>query len=254
MKLDFMFDEEVVLFGLKRSGNAAIINFFHHLGDEQEYLHDHNTNLSITPKVRHWQRKNIGLYRKYLNTVEQMDLRNAPEKFVKYSKMKSEFSLKSKCDNFSEKQKNLILLRSPHNNLASLFESRLRARKQWIENFRFYWKQYARECLFITNYLGDSKIVVLFDEWFQSEDYRRRISSLLDMDYTERTEVGINYVIRMGSSFDGKEYYGRAQEMKVLDRWKVYKDNSSYREVLLGDEDMIEKTKEIFNIDLVEIL
>ena len=252
--MKYMFDEELILFGLKRSGNAAIISFILHLGDKREFTHDHNTHLRVTKKFAKWQRKNLYYYRKHLNTVENMNLQEMLKESDEYNRMKKELALKLGCDSFSGTQRNLILLRSPHNNLASLFASRLRGRIDKINDFQYLWKQYADEVLSITNYLGDSKIVILFDEWFQSENYRKYLSSLLGVEYTDRTDVGINRVIRLGSSFDGKKYQGKAQQMKVLDRWKKYKDNSEYREILLGDEDIVERTKEIFDIDLSLLL
>jgi hypothetical protein len=252
--MSFLFDNEVRLFGLKRSGNAAIINFLFYLGDKRMYLHDHNTHLRITEKFKHFRRKKGPFCENYLNTIEQMDLQRFSEEFEAYNKERSEYVSEMKCDGFSRTQKNLILLRSPHNNLASLSRSGLKGRKKHVNNFVYLWSQYAREAVMETNYLGESKVVILFDKWFQSEDYRVYISSLLGHDYTDRTRKGINRVIRIGSSFDGKKYDGSAQEMKVLDRWEQRKEHSWFRDMLLGSKSVIGLTKKIFDIDLVELL
>jgi len=248
-----MFDEELLLFGLKRSGNAAITNFLQHLGEKNIYAYDHMAQLRIRKTFRVWQKINVGRYRDYLHTIEQMDLRDVAENLNIYEKEKKKFSLEIGSNDFSNIQKNLLVLRSPHNYLASLFASGLRHRDKHIENFQYFWKQYADETLSKTNYLGDSKLIILFDKWFQSEDYRKRIAFLLGAEYTDRTSKGIEGVIRVGSSFDGRDYHGKAQKMKVLDRWKNFKDNDLYREILLGDEDIVEKTKEIFHIDLISL-
>jgi hypothetical protein len=44
-----------------------------------------------------------------------------------------------------------------------------------------------------------------------------------------------------------------AQKMKVLDRWEYFKDDNGYLDKLRNDE-LIEKTKLLFDVDLREIL
>ena len=43
-----------------------------------------------------------------------------------------------------------------------------------------------------------------------------------------------------------------AQKMKVLDRWKYFKDDEGYLEVLNNDE-IIDKTEKLFGVNLKEI-
>jgi hypothetical protein len=94
-------------------------------------------------------------------------------------------------------------------------------------------------------------IVFNFDEWFSSEDYRKKLSDQLGLEYSDE---GVNNVIRtVGSSFDGMRLAKEAQKMKVLDRWEYFKDDNDYLSKLKNDE-LIEKTKLLFDVDLREIL
>jgi hypothetical protein len=154
---------------------------------------------------------------------------------------------------FSESKYNILLIRSPHNNLASLVRILQLGRgfqKHIMKNFTNDWLMYAREAAGDTNYFPD-KIVCNFDYWFDSKDYREKISSKLGLDYSDK---GVHTVIReVGSSFDGMRFAKEAQKMKVLDRWEHFKDDEDYLAALNNDE-LIEKTKELFKVDLKEIL
>ncbi|GAI54320.1 unnamed protein product, partial [marine sediment metagenome] len=102
-----------------------------------------------------------------------------------------------------------------------------------------------------TEYFDGKLIVCNFDEWFGSEDYRKKVSSQLGLEHSDK---GVNNIIRtVGSSFDGMRFSKEAQKMKVLDRWEHFKDDSDFLGILKNDE-LIEKTKLLFDVDLKEIL
>jgi len=53
------------------------------------------------------------------------------------------------------------------------------------------------------------------------------------------------------SSFDKSKYnFGGAQEMEVLERWKVFKDNSIYQELLDLCPEVRELSYEIFGEEI----
>lgn len=127
-----------------------------------------------------------------------------------------------KHDEFVGTTKNLcslLVLRDPFN----LFASRLKLSDSagYIRRGQRLWPIYAREFLGETNYLGDSKIAVDYNAWFRSEGYRAELCCKLGVPFSD---VGLQEVPRHGdgSSFDKREYDGRAQEMKVLERWESY--------------------------------
>ena len=82
------------------------------------------------------------------------------------------------------------------------------------------------------------------NEWFSDIDYRKQLAKTLDIPFTD---AGLNEVrdIMKGSSFDGRQFDGKAQEMKVLERWKEYKDDDKYWEYI--DDEMVELSKQYFD-------
>jgi len=92
-----------------------------------------------------------------------------------------------------------------------------------------FWPHYAREFLGETDFLKEKKICISFNHWFNDMVYRVKISKLLNLEYSDLT---LDYG-GSPSSFDRKKYSrGRAREMKILERWKIFKDNVVYQEVL----------------------
>ncbi len=63
----------------------------------------------------------------------------------------------------------------------------------------------------------ENAIVVNFSLWVISKTYRADLAAQLGLDFTDE---GLNEVSCRGSSFDGFQYSGRAQEMKVLERYE----------------------------------
>jgi len=84
------------------------------------------------------------------------------------------------------------------------------------------WIEIAKETLGITNYIKDS-IGVYYDDFVSSEKYRKNICDKLGGEYNEKM---LNIIPQEGnhSTFDGAEFQNRAQEMKVLERYKVWEN------------------------------
>jgi hypothetical protein len=49
-----------------------------------------------------------------------------------------------------------------------------------------------------------------------------------------------------GSRFDDFEYDGRAQEMNILERWKHFKDNNAFWDLMREWEDSVKLSNEVF--------
>ena len=52
-------------------------------------------------------------------------------------------------------------------------------------------------------------------------------------------------IVTWGDSFDGMEYDGKASQMKVLERWKNFKDDPFYLS-LFNDRELVELSETIF--------
>jgi hypothetical protein len=120
--------------------------------------------------------------------------------------------------------RNIVLLRDPENFFAS------RIRKGFKIDHPAYpstsgsamqrvvdlWKSYARECLGETAFL-ENKTVIYFPRWFADQRYRSHLSEALGLRHTD---AGFGMVSGHGggSSFDTMEYAGAGSRMKVLER------------------------------------
>jgi hypothetical protein len=153
----------------------------------------------------------------------------------------------------SRSRHDVLILRDPFNLLAS----KLRwARGQTntpskpavdrLGEARDLWKTYAREYLGMTTFLSDV-IRISYNEWFVSRAYRDRVAAELGVVNRDR---GVNEVARWGptvygDSFDGLAYDGRAQQMKVLERWREFAADAVYLD-LVADDELHELSQRIF--------
>ena len=139
----------------------------------------------------------------------------------------------------------LLVIRDPFNLFASRYKiwnslSGIKDKKTLIE----IWKEYAREALGVTSTLNERKVVVNFNNWFSSVSYRERLSQKLGLEFSDR---GLNDISSVGvnSSFDGVVYQGRAQEMRVLERWKHFENDESFRQ-FFQDPELLTLSDELF--------
>jgi hypothetical protein len=92
--------------------------------------------------------------------------------------------------------------------------------------------------------MNDPDIVAInFNRWFTSKEYRKRLTARLDIPFNDE---GLSDIIWPGvSTFDGSGYDGRAQQMKVLERWKPLGKDFIETEM---DDEMIRYAEDFFNI------
>ncbi|GAF67271.1 unnamed protein product [marine sediment metagenome] len=263
---------------MRRSGNSAVRGYIKGLYPRGVVSYLDNTNLSfhihnatgagkrpssfpvIVAKYKH---KN----RYFLNCSEHMpilDIGVCLKKNYCYDAARASWVFNYGKDKFAEKEYNLVIVRSPHNHLASIVrypQGRMKylfyGQDEFLE-FTELWIQYAEEALSITNHIPN-KIVVLFDKLVDSPNYRECFSNTLGIKYVDSA---IGFFVGTGSSFDGKKYKkgGQAYKMKVLDRWKylidpggkVWWSFDECKEKLMNPK-VVEYTKALFDIDLEDI-
>jgi hypothetical protein len=125
----------------------------------------------------------------------------------------------------------VLILRDPFNLFAS--RKRAGAALQGVHPSTAVriWKQHAREFLGQSRYLNRPHILINYNRWVTERSYRQKLAARLEVDFTD---ASINTVPATGggSSFDGSRYDGAASKMKVFERWKVYKDDPSYLQML----------------------
>ncbi|HEY7575524.1 MAG TPA: hypothetical protein VIB08_10200 [Thermoanaerobaculia bacterium] len=152
----------------------------------------------------------------------------------------------------SARRSTLLVLRDPYNLLASRlkwFHGRgERPTAERFDEFRSLWKLHAGEFLGTTRWLEEA-VHVRYNEWFRSRAYRDELADRIGFS---NGDVGLERIARWGpalakrpASFDGLSYDGRAQDMKVLERWKEYAEDRFFR-AQFEDEELIELSRRIF--------
>jgi len=120
----------------------------------------------------------------------------------------------------------IIILRDLFNTIASRF-SNPGSIFAVTPDLREIWMEYAREAIGETHYLPNM-VFINYNFWFKNNAYRRRLEKLMGLGVTDR---GMEKISGIGSSFSGKEHDGRAPEMKVEERWKVYWRGDKYVDI-----------------------
>jgi len=151
----------------------------------------------------------------------------------------------SKCPMLDELRKiYVVVLRDPYNWLASAFRKREGNNNPiYMDSFNkgiAFWKRHAKLCLDPPLHI----IVINFNKWHASYEYRQYLCDRLELPFTDQGRTGL---FKYGSSFNGMDFNGRADQMDVLNRWETYKDNEIYR--MLIDEEMKQYSREYFNFN-----
>jgi hypothetical protein len=87
---------------------------------------------------------------------------------------------------------------------------------------------------------------ILYNKWFVSPRYRWRLARRLGLRYRKGGLDEIKSTWGGGSSFTRMAYHGMAQQMPVLTRWRLLKDEKWFRKVLLQNKMALEKSKDLF--------
>jgi len=188
--------------------------------------------------------------------------------------------------NFNSVFTKILLIRDPFNLYASkrrLYEKRYaeiikndKVENRWIfewdkdlKRWRFSgngvyafirnWKQYAREYLGLTKYLGDNIINISYNKWVVDGEYRKKLLIELNADRldTPHDEMMHKNTLEFkklghktlgllpGSSFDQFNYMNDSTKMDVLNRWRTYEHTWGF-EQLTGDSELMELSERIF--------
>jgi len=213
---------EFKVFGMRRSGNHAVIHWAaSHYGKkcwlvndiydfsrpavlDKDYIKAAKLDcFKVSHEPDFWT-KDKGIL---IQTYEDYDLSDL------------DWEANEKVVGDSESERSMLVIRDPFNLMAS------RAAKNQahlIEVSRMAmdrWKQHAREALGETSFLRN-KVVVNYNRWFSENDYRRELESQLGLPGD--TDETMNMVVMAGSSFKKCETHEGAMGMSVCDRWKFF--------------------------------
>ncbi|MEE4270514.1 MAG: hypothetical protein V2I67_02495 [Thermoanaerobaculales bacterium] len=259
-------DLTIWVYHLKRGGGHAIVNWIARNFDRQVF---HLNNAFSKPLKVRWRGERIfrritdperfggpgqRLYNVELPTgTNWRDVAAMPKEVLltnvenfPLAKVPGEALLGPGADRYigsSRERRTVLVLRDPYNTFASVWKSKRRMRNRLHRFYRSEWKAYAREFLGETSFLPPDTIMVSFNQWFSDQEYRRDLAGKLGLDAGDR---GIQEVSSDGggSSFSGREHQGRASEMKVLERWRVFEDDPRYAAAF--DDETVELSRKIF--------
>lgn len=151
----------------------------------------------------------------------------------------------------SNKRFDILILRDPFNLFASRkkFDILNKLKEMGCQpvtprTSRRIWKQHAREAIGEKKFLKKERIIINYNLWVNDRKYRQRIAEALELNFTDNGFSNVSKVAG-GSSFDGLGFSNTAENMKVLERWKHYKNDESFQEIF--DEELVNLSNEIFD-------
>lgn len=246
-KQEIVNEKEIRIVGLRRTGNHGIINWIRkqHAG---KVWHLNNITTERNPYrvlYLHYKKEHLNREAKG-NSVKKDCLLYSFEDYPLEKIVRG--GLEKKHDLYlgkSRERYDVLILRDPFN----LFASRIKKNYMNVkdENWTIVdlWISYAREYLGETDYLKNNKVVVNYNRWATDIEYRQHIASQLKVEFSD---AGINDVKSEGggSSFDRTSFQGQANKMDVLNRWKIFSDDPSYRALLKNNRELIDYSERIF--------
>lgn len=264
--------KEIRVFGLRRSGNHAIINWIEkqvpdicvHMNNLRAnenpfrgYLNAFEENVHQIDK---WRAGELQRYPLYQGEAGLQRLKNEVRGNFNYKGCLilsyEDYSFSLVANDFFEKKHDLYLgksasrfdilvLRDPFNLLASRLRSnKMKFKSKTAKSFAQLWIEYAKEYLGETNYLQHNRVTINFNKWFLERDYRESIATKLELDFSDHAFNTVP-AFGQGSSFDGREFNGNAREMDLLNRWRAFSEHPEYLE-LSSNEEICSYSQSIF--------
>ena len=230
-----------ILFSMRRGGQHGVINWICsqfrpsvHVDDcslpndklvgmaPYKYLKDEKKRTQMNPSDMIDPAK----FKMWLFNFEDQWIAKTQEKFFEWSQHIFTF----------ESVTCIVLVRDPYN----LFASRSKDKRINLagEEAKTLYKSHMKTVM-NNSYFID----INYNRWFTNREYRKRLAERLNIPFTDE---GLADIIWPGvSTFDGSDYDGKAQEMKVLARWKQLEDDFIDTEM---DDELHRYAKEYFNI------
>jgi len=265
---------EIAVFGIKRSGNHAIIHWLlHHMGKKTVHLNDvtganpydscteinakglplYRSKLRIRDLYRRFVRNDVIEYSKQDRSVQWDELRMFSPKdclILSYENLFIENDaykeFQKKPDSYvgrSVKRYRVVVLRDAFNLFASQHRASFMAPEEIKRCVEIY-KQYAEIFLKPGKQEECNIICINYNQWFLDPNYRIQLGRRFGVNITA-DEFQKVPSIGGGSSFDGTSMNGKAERMRVLERWKECQEDPGYR-AIFKDIRLVELSDAIF--------
>ena len=244
----------IIQIGLKRSGNHGILNLIKkswhndnivHLNDLLNFSYDFYQHfLGIPMSLRETTKIWTGLKGADLVIIslENKDINKIYFNELKKFKHLPDFHT-------------IILLRNPFNNAASAYkyfvEIQCTTKNILTQGLMKQWKTYA---LFLLSFqVGGYIIPIIYDKFYQNEQYRNEIFENLGINYNKKY---LNQITGWGKSFFELNCKD-ASKMDIFTRFLVYQNNPFFINHIFKDKDLFDLWTEIcrkFNLKLDPVL
>ncbi len=250
--------------GLQRTGNHAIINWLYSQYSEPKcYLN--GVEAGLNPFITFSKKGTVrqfdkNFYKKIHINAERFGFFSRKALLIYYFEddpLEQVFSDRferyhDRWVGASAKRFDVLVLRDPFNLFASRIGREEGAGGQKLsfgspgerELLISLWKNYAREFLGETSFARHNKVIVNYNRWFSDKSYRAELAAVFGLTL-EKDKVDEVLAVGGGSSFDRTSYDSNASEMKVLERWRNFKDDAFFRG-LFKDEELLVFSRRIF--------
>ncbi len=248
-----LYDFEIHIAGIQRSGLHALSNWL--IGNFDSVVYRNDAAYDIYKGIYGFELfskgKKINEYRDPVKAQAFIichengtpDILKNYKDNKEYLKSTERAVKQSGIDFFSKKRINYLNLRDPYNNFASAWK--LFKNKELLHRLVKIWLDTATEV--DTGTLGGSITTVLFNRWVKDIDYRKALISYLS-GYNDRN---LNMMMGYGggSSFSSIAYSGKAQEMKLENRWELMYEESFYKDIFEEYPRLKSLSEKIFNFN-----
>ncbi len=239
--------KEIRVTGLQRSGNHAIINWIRRqAGDDTLFFNDVDPEspfeIERMPKAERDQEPREH-YDCVIYSYEDrvLDLINSESFYPQANPFGIEV----------DQRYDVVIYRNPFNSFASRLKHNVvsSAMATYISglNLPELWLTYAYEAMGKTTRMTQPRVVVNYDRWCTSREYRRRVAERLELDFTDE---GFDEITSFGdgSSFDKTAFDSQASKMQTDQRWKAFADDPAYI-ALFADRQITDLALELFPVD-----
>ena len=230
---------DIQFFGLRRGGHHAVINWFQLHYKKCDYFTD--CFLRENNKVENWPGHRFVYHNpkgkgevRFLSFEDKLREPNPP--FSAYSQLPH--------------TKRFLIVRDAFNCFASRLQRHRHPDypnwKQWDTRLDVsLWLTFLKEYLGETNDLG--AVPINYNFWCNDATYREKLALEHIGHFTDEGRKVVAVI--GGSSFDGLNYQGKAEQMSVADRWQQFTTDSEYAP-LLENKELVELCKLHFGLML----
>jgi hypothetical protein len=156
------------------------------------------------------------------------------------NKFNTDFTNKDLIFGAITQEHNIVVLRDFCNMAASFYK----IHGELPRHIALFWYHRILEVTNNTNFIHP-KYYINYNEWFENPDYRQKIATDLNLDFTD---YGLNDVLDFGkgSSFDHRTRDRQAQTMNINRRWRQLRDDVGFKKILQEYKDLVIISKKLF--------